>query len=116
MSRMPINNYERYHAHIYFDEHTSEIAKQLRTAIDQRFDLPIGRFHERPVGPHPLWSCQVAFNSEDFDQFIPWLEENRQGLTVFVHALTGDDLSDHTDHAYWLGEAVALKLAIFKKN
>ena len=116
MSRMPINNYERYHAHIYFDEDTSEIAKQLCTVIDQHFDLAIGRFHERPVGPHPLWSCQVSFNSKDFGQFIPWLDENRQNLTVFVHALTGDDLSDHTDHAYWLGEAVELKLAIFKKN
>ena len=116
MSRAPINNYERYHAHIYFDSDTSEIAKALCSEIDKYFDLPIGRFHERAVGPHPLWSCQVAFGKEDFDAFVPWLDEHRQNLTVLVHALTGDDLSDHTDHAYWLGEEVALRLHIFKKD
>jgi len=29
-----------------------------------------------------------------------------------VHALTGDDLADHTTYAYWLGDAVELDLSM----
>ncbi|MEL0630893.1 DOPA 4,5-dioxygenase family protein [Psychromonas aquatilis] len=43
-------------------------------------------------------------------------EKERNGLTVLVHALTGDNLKDHTEHAYWLGHPVALNLSIFQSN
>lgn len=32
---------------------------------------------------------------------ISWLDASRADLTVLVHALTGDDLKDHTELAYW---------------
>ena len=73
----------------------------------------MGRFHEKPVGPHPCWSYQVAFRPEDFDQLVPWLALNRGGLVVFIHPNTGDDLVDHRDRAIWLGEKLDLKLEIF---
>ena len=38
---------------------------------------------------------------------------NRDGLTVFVHPGTGDDLADHRDHALWLGEKLELNLKRF---
>ncbi|MFT5542972.1 MAG: aromatic ring-cleaving dioxygenase, partial [Arenicella sp.] len=41
-----------------------------------------GRVHQKPVGPHPKWSCQITFSSNDFEQFIPWLEDNRGDLSV----------------------------------
>jgi DOPA 4,5-dioxygenase len=75
--------------------------------------LKIGRVHQKLVGPHPRWSCQIAFTSKDFEPLIKWLDDNRAGLTVFVHALTGDDLKDHTDYAYWLGDSVDLDLSLF---
>lgn len=61
-----------------------------------------------------MWSCQVTFHYQDFDQFIPWLDEHRAGLTIFVHGLTGDDLEDHTDYASGLGQSVALNLSLFQ--
>ncbi|WP_246616340.1 DOPA 4,5-dioxygenase family protein [Thaumasiovibrio subtropicus] len=30
-----------------------------------------------------------------------------------LNADTGDDLTDHTDYAYWLGDAVELDLRLF---
>ncbi|MFQ5938851.1 MAG: DOPA 4,5-dioxygenase family protein [Alphaproteobacteria bacterium] len=39
---------------------------------------------------------------------------NRDGLTVFVHPETGDDLADHLDHALWLGEKLELNLSVFE--
>jgi aromatic ring-cleaving dioxygenase len=74
----------------------------------------MGRVHERPVGPHPAWSCQLTFDAADFDRVIPWLEDHRGELDVFVHGQTGDDLADHTTHASWLGKAYELKLDMFR--
>ena len=66
-------------------------------------------------GPHPRWSCQLGFAADAFDQVIPWLMLNRQGLTIFTHAETGDHLADHRDHALWMGELLDLDLSIFDK-
>jgi len=110
----PINLHDHYHAHIYFEGTTLEFATELCLKAGRLFSLQVGRVHQKPVGPHPLWSCQITFSSDDFDEFIPWLEKQRQGLSVLVHALTGDNLKDHTKHAYWLGEKVELNLDLFR--
>ncbi|MFT7095134.1 MAG: DOPA 4,5-dioxygenase [Alcanivorax sp.] len=39
---------------------------------------------------------------------------SRNGLTVFVHGLSGDDLRDHTELVMWLGESLPLDLSIFQ--
>lgn len=108
-----ISEIRGYHAHVYFDSESVEAARALRGEIGHRFQIEMGRFHEAPVGPHPRGSYQVAFSPDQFAAFIPWLALNRNGLTVFVHADTGDDLEDHTKHVLWLGESEALKLSIF---
>jgi len=76
----------------------------------------VGRVHEKPVGPHPCWSCQLAFAPGQFDRVVPWLALNRGDLVVFVHPQTGDDLRDHRDHAIWMGQVVALDLSIFEAS
>lgn len=60
-----------------------------------------------------MWSYQVLFSCDDFDHFIPWLDQQRGELSVLVHADSGDNLADHTLHAYWLGNEVALDLSCF---
>ena len=114
--KRPENLHKVYHAHIYFDESSKEVAKKLCDLIDKEFQLKVGRFHEKLVGPHPCWSCQVLFSCKDFDEFIPWLDEHRQNLSVLVHALTGDNYLDHTNFAYWLGDAQKLDLSLFEAN
>ena len=102
-----------YHAHIYYDASTLAQARALCERAAQLFELKMGRVHERPVGPHPDWSCQLAFGPEVFAQVVPWLALNRQGLVVFLHPDTGDDLLDHTDHAIWMGAMRPLDLRGF---
>lgn len=102
-----------YHAHVYFDAITIDLARALCEQAAQLFDLKMGRVHERPVGPHPDWSCQLAFAPEVFAQVVPWLALNRRGLVVFLHPDTGDDLLDHTDHAIWMGAMRPLDLTGF---
>lgn len=45
--------------------------------------------------------------------FLPWIDKHRNGLSVLLHPVTGDDLMDHTEYASWLGQALTLKLLIF---
>ena len=104
---------QSFHAHVYFDSETLAFASGLCEQAGELFGIRVGRVHQKPIGPHPKWSCQITFASKHFDEFIPWPSENRNGLTVFVHALSGNDLKDHTDYAYWLGDSVELDLSIF---
>lgn len=102
-----------YHAHVYFDFHTVEQARDLCEAAQDRFGVVMGRVHERPVGPHPMWSCQLAATPAQFAELLPWLALNRGGLIVFAHPETGDHLGDHRDHGIWLGTGLGLDLTIF---
>ena len=102
-----------FHAHIYFDADQLEAAQALAEAAAARFDLRVGRFHTRPVGPHPRGSCQLTVATGRFGAFAEWAALNRQGLTIFAHAETGDDLADHTAHVVWFGPSEPLDLSIF---
>ena len=100
-----------YHAHVYYDAATREQADRLCKAAGVKFGVKVGRMHDNPVGPHPRGSCQLTVKTDQFDKVIPWLIENRHGLTVFAHAQTGNALKDHTDHVIWLGPSETLKLS-----
>ncbi len=102
-----------YHAHIYFDEHSTDAARGLCQRAAEIFGVQMGRVHEKCVGPHPRWSCQLAASPDQFSQLLPWLALNRGGLIVFAHPETGDHLADHRDHGIWLGTGLALDLSIF---
>ncbi len=105
-----------WHAHVYFDAGSKEQARLLCEAASDRFGIAMGRMHEKPVGPHPVWSCQLAFPSPLFGTVIPWLAHNRDGLTIFIHPLGEDELADHRDHAIWMGQVLPLKVEIFEES
>ncbi|MEW2913390.1 DOPA 4,5-dioxygenase family protein [Leisingera sp. JC11] len=102
-----------YHAHIYFDAASVVQARALCQQAAERFSVEMGRVHEKNVGPHPMWSCQLAATPEQFAQLLPWLALNRDGLVVFAHPETGNALADHRDHGIWLGTGLELDLSIF---
>ncbi|MEZ5702819.1 MAG: DOPA 4,5-dioxygenase family protein [Burkholderiaceae bacterium] len=105
-----------YHAHVYFNAETLAQARALYEAAAARFPLKMGRVHEKPVGPHPDWSCQLAFKAALFGEVIPWLALNRQGLVVFIHPITGNDLVDHRDRAIWMGAVRPLDLSVLPEE
>lgn len=102
-----------YHAHVYFDAKTLHRARVLCEAAHAEFGVSMGRVHEKCVGPHPMWSCQLAATPAEFANLLPWLALNREGLIVFAHPETGDPLADHRDHGIWLGTGLSLDLSIF---
>lgn len=110
MADAPIRD---FHAHIYFDADQLDRAQNLARAARERFGVPVGHFHTNPVGPHPRGSCQLTVPPEQFGDFAQWIALNRNGLTIFAHASTGDDRSDHTEHVIWFGPSEPLDLSIF---
>jgi DOPA 4,5-dioxygenase len=104
---------QSYHAHVYYDAESKEVAARLRAAIEARFDgITMGRWHDRPIGPHPCGSYQIIFEPVLFGELVPWLALNRDGLDVLVHPNTGEDLPDHDGRAMWLGQSHILDLSV----
>ena len=104
-----------WHAHVYFDAATRQDAWTLRETIEVALAgrMVMGRFHEKPVGPHPMWSYQLSVAADDFSHVVGWLALNHGALDVFIHPNTGDELRDHRDCAVWLGKSHVLNLAAF---
>lgn len=99
-----------YHAHIYYDVATTRhAAESLRARIAERFAVRLGRWHDVPIGPHPIAMYQVAFLPKVFADFLPWLMLNREGLTILIHPNTGAPRADHMVHSVWLGAVLPLK-------
>ena len=115
MIQRPRNVFPKYHAHVYFDEASTAQATELCRNAATLFGVVMGRVHRKLVGPHPHGSCQLAFDSTQFDALIPWLESHREGLNILIHGQTGNNLEDHTTNASWLGEPAALDLSHFSR-
>jgi DOPA 4,5-dioxygenase len=103
---------QNFHAHIYFDPGEVEAARALASQAQGRFAAAVGRFHERPVGPHPRGSCQLTVAPDRFGEFALWAAVNRGDLTIFAHPTTGDEIADHTRHVVWFGPSEALDLSV----
>lgn len=116
MAYREIGQIESWHAHVYFDAASRAAAWALREEIMRRFatDMEMGRFHEKPVGPHPMWSYQIAFKPAKLAAILPWLALNRGDLVVFTHPNTGDALGDHRDRAIWMGAKMELDLSVLE--
>lgn len=112
-----IDQIQDYHVHVYYDDASKPKAEALRAKLEAAFPAAkYGRWHDKPVGPHPEWSYQVHFPVEMFAQIVPFIALERDGLTVLVHPNTEDDLADHRDYALWMGSMPDLKISIFEKE
>ena len=104
-----------FHAHIYFDPGSRDVAARLREELGTKFDVQLGRWHDKPIGPHPKSMYQVAFSRSQFGEVVPWLMLNREGLDILVHPETGDDVGDHVEHSLWLGEKLELNIESLRR-
>lgn len=100
-----------FHAHIYFDERTEAQAERLRAEIAARLPaIQVYPLVRRPVGPHPQPMFELGFESVQLGDVVSLLKLRREGLSVLVHPVTGDDQRDHSEYAVWLGEVVELEM------
>jgi DOPA 4,5-dioxygenase len=104
-----------FHVHVYFDPPTRATALGVRDGLAERFDVELGRIHDRAMGPHPKSMYQVKFVPSEFSALLQWLMLNHAGLDVLIHPETGDDVADHTVNALWLGEKLTLNIEFLRK-
>lgn len=105
-----------YHAHVYYDPSEIPEVNKLLEKVSKTYTFKIGRVWDRPVGPHPVGSCQITVPTEEIWNFIPWLMKERENFDFFIHANTGDDLLDHTQYILWLGKSYELNLELFQDS
>jgi DOPA 4,5-dioxygenase len=103
-----------YHAHVYYDSETKPKAAKLRETLLATFKLEPGAFSDAPIGPHPISQFNVTFETPEFQNVVPWLMFNRDGLDVLIHPLSESSYDDHSKNAMWLGTPVPMKLDILR--
>ena len=68
---LPLGGYVKLHG----QETPEDVSPETRAGW-----LPGRTFHEKPVGPHPMWSYQLAFAPEEFAYIVGWLALNHGAL------------------------------------
>lgn len=104
-----------FHAHIYFEPASRDAAARIREGLSTRFEVQLGRWHDKPIGPHPKAMYQVAFLPNQFGKVVPWLMLNHEGLDILIHPETGDDVGDHADRSLWIGEKLELDIEFLQR-
>src|SRR6202790_5079136 len=105
-----------YHAHVYYDQATRTAAEGLRETIAAKFAVRVGELSDEPRGPHPISQFVAILKVPEFQNIVPWLMLNREGLDVLVHPLTDSSYDDHSKNALWLGTPVPMRLDILQPN
>jgi len=106
----------QYHFHLYYEPENINLASDIRDKISNAFEVEVGRLWDRPVGPHPIGSCQIIVPVGLFEKVVAWLLYNRNGVDVLVHPLSGDDIADHNEFVMWIGKPYELNTYFFDKN
>ena len=103
-----------YHAHVYYNAETKPLAAKLRETIIGKFTVEPGAFSDEPRGPHPISQFNVTFEVPEFQNIVPWLMLNHDGLDVLIHPLTESSYDDHSKNALWIGTPVPMRLDILR--
>ena len=113
----PPELFKYYHAHVYFKHTESNKAAIVRQNILDATNIQNLRAHpliNQPIGPHPLPMFEIDFSGDFFWDAIQLLSQFRDGLSVLIHPLSGNEWEDHTLHAMFLGRRHDLKLEILR--
>jgi aromatic ring-cleaving dioxygenase len=103
-----------YHAHVYYSAATRQTAERLREMIIAKFAVQPGAFSDDPIGPHPISQFNIIFQATEFQNIVPWLMLNREGLDVLIHPLTESSYDDHSKNALWMGTPVPMRLDVLR--
>lgn len=113
--------FNTFHSHVYYTTETKQQAFELHKKITEHFlkqgsSVEMKPLIDRCLGPHTLWMFEFNFNADLFSEAFSFLCEHRQGLSVLIHPISGNEILDHTDYAMFLGRKEALNLSVLKSE
>jgi DOPA 4,5-dioxygenase len=111
-----------FHSHTYFDHESPDQVAEARAFMDlvrQTFaatpHVEVHSFLPVPAGPHPRASFEVLFTRDVFAEYVSWLMfERPPNMSILIHPLTRLQTPDHTTRALWLGERLAIGVALLE--
>ncbi len=111
-----------FHSHAYFDHEVPERVAEARVFMEHvrrtfasNPHVEVHSFLPSPRGPHPRGSFEVLFTREVLAEYVAWLMfERPPGISVLVHPLTRSQTQDHTTRALWVGERLAIDVALLE--
>jgi aromatic ring-cleaving dioxygenase len=111
-----------FHSHAYFDHEVPEQVAEARAFMElvrRTFastpHVEAHSFLPAPIGPHPRGSFEVLFTREVLAEYVAWLMfERPPSMSVLIHPLTRSQTRDHTTRAMWLGERLAIDVALLQ--
>jgi DOPA 4,5-dioxygenase len=105
-----------FDAHFYYGPEDRSVAERVRArAARELRSMPVfvGELRDATVGPHPKAMFEINFPRRFLGEALLWIMDHRQGLTVLVHRVTGDDARDHSQGAIWFGSPLLLDASKF---
>lgn len=105
---------QTYHVHVYFAPDQTALAGKVRENILK--DIPqityAGQLIPMSIGPHPMPMFELHVPASVINYAKASINDLRDGLSVLIHPVQQDELDAHTQSAVWLGEKLALNLAV----
>ena len=104
---------QEFHFHIYYQQETRRSAETLWQKIST---LAVGRLKvytlsDGPRGPHVTPMFGVDVPAADVPEVLGFVMRYHGPHPVLMHPVTGNELLDHTHHAFWLGTPQQLDLS-----
>ena len=103
-----------YHAHVYYNPATKADRGAAARHDHRQVRGRARRLQRRSDRPASDLAVQRHLRTEEFQNIVPWLMLNREGLDVLVHPLTESSYDDHSKNALWIGTPVPMRLDILR--
>ena len=105
---------QEYHMHVYYSAGTRDHAVRFRDLLTSLGNgrLRVYSLSDGPRGPHVEPMFGVDIPAAHIAEILEFAMINHGPLSILLHPVTGNDLLDHTHHAFWLGPPRPLDLSI----
>jgi len=115
-TQMKNNEIFGYDLHVYFfgNNNASKVsAEGLMKQAQSLWPNLTTKIFYTPVGPHtmPMFEIDIPTSARALDSIVPWIMQNHGAHSTLLHPHSGDELRDHTECPFWLGERVPLDLS-----
>eukprot|EP00350_Pseudokeronopsis_sp_OXSARD2_P001470 CAMPEP_0170565852 /NCGR_PEP_ID=MMETSP0211-20121228/79454_1 /TAXON_ID=311385 /ORGANISM="Pseudokeronopsis sp., Strain OXSARD2" /LENGTH=128 /DNA_ID=CAMNT_0010886837 /DNA_START=126 /DNA_END=512 /DNA_ORIENTATION=+ len=97
------------------EKFAAKLGPDCQDTFENEYNCMFENYHG-PDGPFPTAQWAVFVVPEDIAEFSWWIQQRRQEFSVLVHPNSGCEMEDHSDWAFWSGQAWPLDLTIMSHD